>query len=429
MASKPPNIPLPKAWSSHIKSGILHVISLARVALVAASGRAAQSRMAHIRLRAELAEARREISQLEEELRLKDLRMSRVRPRRRPHYRAVERMAILELRAARGWSRRQTARRFLLQPATVAEWTKRVDEGGEHALLETPEPVNRLPDFVRYIVKRLKVLCPTMGKKRIAQTLSRAGLALGLSTVGRILKERDTERPKPEENVAAEAVGDRKARKPVRAKKPNEVWQIDLTVVPTAAGFWTAWFPFAVEQVWPFAWWVACVVDHYSRRVMGFAVFPKEPKSIDIRRFLGRVAAKVGARPRYIVADKGPQFDCMDFRAWCRRREISPRYASTGSLRATAVVERFIRSLKDEWLRRIHVPLRRDAMRRDLDCYQRWFERYRPHQGLGGRTPHEIYNDAESPLPVVDTGSPLELVVHYHEGRRELPIIELKNAA
>ncbi len=75
MASKPPNIPLPKAWSSHIKSGILHVISLARVALVAASGRAAQSRKAHIRLRAELAEARREISQLEEELRLKDRRL------------------------------------------------------------------------------------------------------------------------------------------------------------------------------------------------------------------------------------------------------------------------------------------------------------------------------------------------------------------
>ncbi len=131
MASKPPNIPLPKAWSNHIKSGILHVISLARIALVAASGRTAQSRKAHIRLRAELAEARREISQLKEELRLKDLRMTRVCPRRRPHYRAVDRMAILELRAARGWSRRQTAKRFLLQPATVAAWTKRVDEGGE----------------------------------------------------------------------------------------------------------------------------------------------------------------------------------------------------------------------------------------------------------------------------------------------------------
>ncbi len=44
---------------------------------------------------------------------------------------------------------------------------------------------NRFPDFVRHIVIRLKVLCPTMGKKRIAQTLAKAGLALGVSTVGR----------------------------------------------------------------------------------------------------------------------------------------------------------------------------------------------------------------------------------------------------
>ena len=175
---------------------------------------------------------------------------------------------------------------------------------------------------MRYIVKRLKVLCPSMGKKRIAQTLSRAGLALGVNTVGRILKECDTERPEPYENVSAGAVADRHVGKPVQAKKPNDVWQMDLTVVSTSAGFWAAWFPFTVEQIWPFAWWVACVVDHYSRRVIGFAVFAKEPKSIDIRRFLGRVAATVGVTPRYIVTDKGRQFDCEDFRAWCKRRHL-----------------------------------------------------------------------------------------------------------
>ena len=50
-------------------------------------------------------------------------------------------------------------------------------------------------------------------------------------------------------------------------------------------------------------------------------------------------------------------------------------------------------------------------------------------QGMGGRTSGEVYNDAKSLPPVVDAGTPLELVVHYHEGRRELPIVSLKNAA
>jgi transposase len=189
LAEKAPKIPLPKDWSEHIKAAILHTISLARTSIVVARGRAAGNRRVHCRLQAKLAEAEAETSQLKEELRLKDLRMARVRPRRGPHYRALEGLAILELRAARGWSRRQTAKRFLLQPATVAAWVKRMDEGGERALLETPEPLNRLSDFVRHIVERLKVLCPTMEKKRLAQTLARAGLALSTSSVGRMLKE------------------------------------------------------------------------------------------------------------------------------------------------------------------------------------------------------------------------------------------------
>jgi len=98
-------------------------------------------------------------------------------------------MAILELRAARGWSLKQTADTFLVTSATVASWMKRVDEQGRDALLQLCEPVNKFPDFVRYIVQRLKTLSPSMGKVKIAETLCRAGLHLGVTTVGRIIKE------------------------------------------------------------------------------------------------------------------------------------------------------------------------------------------------------------------------------------------------
>ena len=46
--------------------------------------------------------------------------MERIPPQRRPHYPPVERLAILELRAARGWSLAQTARHVLVTPLTVA---------------------------------------------------------------------------------------------------------------------------------------------------------------------------------------------------------------------------------------------------------------------------------------------------------------------
>ena len=81
-------------------------------------------------------------------------------------------MAILELKAARAWSLTQAAEAFLVTAETIASWTKRVDEAGEDALVQIPEPVNKFPDFVRAIVQRLKTLCPAMGKVKIAETLA-----------------------------------------------------------------------------------------------------------------------------------------------------------------------------------------------------------------------------------------------------------------
>ena len=105
--------PLPRGWKRHIKSSLLHAISLATVALTIA-----RSRGATHGLRAELERAT-----------------------------------------------------------------------NESALVQISEPVNRFPDFVRYLVRQLKALCQTMGKVRIAQVLARAGLHLGATSVGRILKE------------------------------------------------------------------------------------------------------------------------------------------------------------------------------------------------------------------------------------------------
>ncbi len=71
----------------------------------------------------------------------------------------------------------------------------RLDEEGPGALVRVPQPVNKFPDFVAYLVCRLKVLCPTMGKARIANVLCRAGLHLGTTTVRRML--RDANQPEP----------------------------------------------------------------------------------------------------------------------------------------------------------------------------------------------------------------------------------------
>ena len=210
--------------------------------------------------------------------------------------------------------------------------------------------------------------------------------------------------------------------------------------------------PYSLPALWPFCWWVTCVVDHYSRRVMGLAVFPKEPSSIDIRRFLARAIGRVGTAPKYLISDKGGQFTSAGFKGWCKRKGVQPRYAATGQRGATAVIERFFKSLKEEWLGRIPVPLCREEMRRQLSSYVLWFEEFRPHQGLSGRTPNEVYEGKRpantkarwEPRPKWPKDSPcatpqakpkkrqashLAIVVRFHEGYRHLPLVELKRAA
>ena len=150
---QPPQIHLPKGWQDCVKSAVLHAIALAHYAIVYARAWAADSINARVRLEAENDRLHEACALLREELRIKDTRIAQIAPQRRPHYGPHERMAILELRAARGWSLKQTADTFLVTPATIAAWVKRIDNQGVNALLELREPVNKFPDFVRYIVQ------------------------------------------------------------------------------------------------------------------------------------------------------------------------------------------------------------------------------------------------------------------------------------
>src|SRR6266571_8350576 len=216
----------------------------------------------------------------------------------------------------RGWSRRvrsavvqviSIARIFLVTPLTIASWMGRLDEEGPDALVRLPEPVNKFPDFVGYVVRRLKFLCPTLGKVKIAQILARAGLHLGPTTIRRM--QRDTRWPEP-----------RKILQPtpriVTARHPNRLWHVDLTTVPTALGFWISWVPFALPQIWSFYLWLAVAVDHYSRRVMGFAVYRALPSSASVRRFLEAASQRAGAKPAHLISDQGTQFIAKGFRRW-----------------------------------------------------------------------------------------------------------------
>ena len=440
---KPPRIPLPQDWSLFVRSTMLHVISLAQYAIAYTRSWAVNSPVARVRLKTENDQLKQQVALLTEELRIKDARMKRIPAQERPHYIPTDRMSILEVRAAHGWSIQQTADAFYVAPATIASWMKRLDEQGLDALVQIHEPVNKFPDFVRYAVQRLKTLCPTLGKVKMSEMLCRAGLHLGATTVGRILKES----PRPTPRKTATASG-----RVVTARKPNHVWHIDLTTVSTGGGFWKPWLPFSLPQCWPFAWWLVVVIDHYSRRAMGIAVFSKPPTSLAIRNFFGKTITDTAATPDHLICDKGSVFWCADFKRWCTRESIRPRYGAVGKHGSIAVVERFIRTMKDEVTHRIAVSQRRIVFHKELKTYLTWYNEHRPHTTLTGKTPNEVYfrlrpanqqarieprqrwprpTPCAKPCTIIagQPGDRFTLEVDFHDGRRHLPIVSLRRAA
>jgi hypothetical protein len=162
---------------------------------------------------------------------------------------------------------------------------------------------------------------------------------------------------------------------------------------------------------------------------------------------------KAKKTPKYIVCDRGTQFDCDGFRAWCRRKGIKPpRYGAIGKHGSIAAVERFILTLKCLLSGLLLVPYRRDAFQRELDATAHWYNRHRPHTWLRGKTPDEVYygchpanrkprheprsrwprgSPCAKPWALVrgKAGARVELEVTFHEGHRHLPIVTLRRAA
>jgi transposase InsO family protein len=462
-------IPLPRDWQDYIQNSLLQAIALARVALTDVWSGFENGPLVCAQQAARIARLETQLALLGEELRIKDARMARIAPRARPHYPPCERLAILMLRAAAGWNAAETARRFLVTATTIASWMKRLDEGGEEALLRTAAPVNRFPDYVAALVAQLKVSLPGAGKRRIADMLGRAGLQLGATTVRRFASTKvppnsptggdrgsyrsgeDDGTPTSDAQVAAapEAPRPKAAERGVKARFVHHVWHVDLTVVPTVFGCWVPWWPFSVFLHWPFCWWVAAVMDQHSRAIVARIVLGKEPDAAQICAMLDRAVLGAGTAPRHIISDQGAQFQ-SEYIAWCKKRGSKPRFGAIGKHGSIAVLERFWRSMKEECFRRIAVPLEPAAMEAELDAYLLWYAAHRPHGSLGGATPGErlagvlpanqrpgLEPRARYPLARGDPAVPLRrrvqgelrLVVRLVEGRKHLPIVELREAA
>jgi transposase InsO family protein len=107
--------------------------------------------------------------------------------------------------------------------------------------------------------------------------------------------------------------------------------------------------------------------------------------------------------PRHIVSDQGDEFTASVFRETLKALGIRQRFGAIGQHGSIALIERFFRSLKADlrggWLRLWHP---RDLARR-LELALARYAYCRPHLGLGGRVPAEVYFGLTDQRPLLNS--------------------------
>jgi putative transposase len=317
-------------------------------------------------LSAEIAVLHERVDRLRAENDLLRTRLRRLDPRRRPRYRPWERLRILWHRSRYGLSLETTARTFVVSVQTVVNWTKDVASGSAR-LVQAKPPLHTLPDLIADLVRRLKREWPHWGTRRIAGMLARLGLRVSRTSVQRILRHG----PRRPAVASGASLG---RRGPLLAKHPGHLYLIDFTRV---GGFLRSFV-------------VGAVIDGFSRKVLAIAVASREPTASFAVRLLREAVARYGV-PRWVVTDHGRQFTSASFTRALRQRGIRRRYGAVGRTGSLALIERFWRSMKEEYARGLVLYGSLPSIETSLRTYAAWFNRERPHEGPALRTPEEVH--------------------------------------
>jgi transposase InsO family protein len=176
----------------------------------------------------------------------------------------------------------------------------------------------------------------------------------------------------------------------VAVPEPNRRWATDMT---------TAWTKRdGVVAIVP-------TIDCGCRSVLGMAVTKSQEApallaSVEdaLRSTFGRpTAVPLGLELR---TDHGPQYTGSDCDALCKEWSLLHTYAPVGRPTGNAVVERLIRTLKEEvvWLRDWESA---DELRAAIEAWVVRYNERRPHQALGYRCPSEFRTERlAAPLAV-----------------------------
>lgn len=152
-------------------------------------------------------------------------------------------------------------------------------------------------------------------------------------------------------------------------KRPNHVWSMDFMADQLANGR---------------SFRALNVLDDFNREGLTIEVDFSLP-SERVVRVLNQVIGWRG-RPDAIRVDNGPEYVSATLQVWAAQCGIRLMYIQPGKPQQNAYIERYNRTVRQEWLGQYHF----DTLEQVQDHATRWLWTYnneRPNMGIGGMTP------------------------------------------
>ena len=286
-----------------------------------------------------------------------------------------------------GYSVSEVAAKVKVSRQTLYKWLADYEEGGLEGLQDRSHRPHHVPHQLdgerEAAIIDLRLAHPRWGPVRLAHELTRAGVTPpSLMTIHRVLARRGLVLPKAQRKRLP-------ARRRWERGRPMELWQMDVVGgVLTEDGLEAK---------------ILTGIDDYSRFMICAGVMARATLRPVCAHFAS--ALETYGVPEEILTDNGKVFtnrfgkgDAETlFDRICRENGITHRLTAPRSPTTTGKIERFHRTLREEFLTgRLFSSL--VTAQHELDLFIEHYNTERPHQGIKMMTPAErFYRRDEAP--------------------------------
>jgi putative transposase len=217
---------------------------------------------------------------------------------------------------------------------------------------------------------------PFYGSRKMRDFLERQGWPVSRKRVRRLMRKMGLESLAPKPNTSRPAPEHRVYPYLLRGleiERPDQVWCADITYLPLAHGFV----------------YLTAVMDWHSRYVLSWEVSVSLEEGFCVSAL--ESALRLHGCPEIFNTDQGAQFTGQAFTGVLQKAEVRISMDGKGRALDNVMVERLWRSVKYE-----EVYLKAyESVGELIEALRQYFAFYneeRPHQGLGGRTPAQVYH-------------------------------------